>query len=850
MKHDTSQLPSGAAPLADPAVVIATAAAERACRRIAPLFPLQGFVAVNPFLGVADRPLRDAAALMGRVAGARLAMPRAYYREALASGRLTVEDVRSAVASAGGIGGAVDAEAVVAELRAPGAEERPPAPLPTVAGVAATVTGRDLDAFVTERLSTFCADAFDAGQAAWPAPLRSQGLLAAWRATAEIDLTPEIAGLAGFRRTVAALPGCAEDVLAAAAIRLGLRDAALTDYFHRLLMTVGGWAGHARWRLWQGELAGGSDRALIELLAVRATFDLAIHEAFRTAPGFAEAWASARVRHEAADSTDAGTGAALGMDAVLQLALERAWQRQLFQQLADDAPATAAPPRRPAVKAVFCIDVRSEVFRRALESTTPEVETAGFAGFFGVPAAFRPFGERAASARCPVLLSPSLMVCEEPAGPTAADGPRHRERRLARLAGVKAWRGAWQAFRSAAVSAFTFVETMGLAYAGRLLARTYPAARGAIRPRPATGAPKAAFALQAADAAPLAMAVRIDLAEGVLRAMSMTCGFARLVLLAGHGATTANNPYAHGLDCGACGGQSGEVSARVAAGLFNDPSVRSGLRARGIDIPADTLFVAGLHDTTTDTVTLYEADVGGHSHRADLARLAGWLALAGRRARAERATLLGIAPGRAVDAAVAARATDWSQVRPEWGLARCAAFVAAPRERTLGRDLGGRVFLHDYDWHQDRDFTTLKLILRAPVIVASWINLQYYASSVDNRSFGSGNKVLHNVVGTIGVLEGMGGDLRTGLPWQSVHDGSGLVHEPLRLSVLVEAPVAAINAVIESHEGLRQLVDNGWVHLLAIGANGTVAHRYAGVLQWQDVPPVAPASAAPVGVAA
>ncbi len=850
MKHDTSHLPAGAAPVADPALATVTVAAERACLRIAPLFPLQSFVAVNPFLGLAERPLEDAAALMGRVAGARLTMPRAFYRQALASGRLTLADIRAALATSGtGAAGPADAEAIVAALKAPGPEAAAPAPLPTVAGVAANVTGRDWEGFVTERLSAFAADAFDAGQASWPAPWRVHGLLAAWRAAAKVDLTPEIAGLAGFRRVVAALPDRAEDVLAAAAAQLGLSDRMLADYFHRLMMTVGGWAGHARWRLWQAELAGGGDRTLVELLAVRAAFDIAVHAAFVTAPGFAPAWAEARAGFEPGGAAGAADDATLATDAILQLALERAWQRELFEQLGAPAP-TARAPVRPAVQAVFCIDVRSEVFRRALESTTPEVKTGGFAGFFGVPAAVVPFGESAASARCPVLLRPSLMVCEEPAGPGGPDTPQRRRHQLEHLAGVKAWRAAWQAFRSAAVSAFTFVETAGLTYAGRLVARSLPAGAGAAKSKGAATALKTAFALQSAEAAPLAVAARVDLAEGVLRAMSMTGGFARLVLLAGHGATTANNPYAHGLDCGACGGQSGEVSARVAAALFNDPAVRAGLAVRGIAIPDDTLFVAGLHDTTTDTVALYEADAAADTHRADLARLAGWLALAGRRARAERAALLGIAPGRAVDAAVTARATDWSQVRPEWGLARCAAFVAAPRERTLGRDLDGRVFLHTYDWREDRDFATLTLILTAPVIVASWINLQYYASSVDNRVFGSGNKVLHNVVGTFGVLEGTGGDLRTGLPVQSVHDGDGLVHEPLRLSVLVEAPVAAINAVIESHEGLRQLVDNGWVHLFAIGSEGAIAHRYAGGLRWQGVPPAARAAAAPVGVAA
>jgi uncharacterized protein YbcC (UPF0753/DUF2309 family) len=129
----------------------------------------------------------------------------------------------------------------------------------------------------------------------------------------------------------------------------------------------------------------------------------------------------------------------------------------------------------------------------------------------------------------------------------------------------------------------------------------------------------------------------------------------------------------------------------------------------------------------------------------------------------------------------------------------------------------------------------LELIMTAPMVVASWINLQYYGSTVDNRVFGSGNKVLHNVVGSLGVLEGNGGDLRTGLPWQSVHDGEKYIHEPLRLNVMIEAPLDAMTAIIAKHEGVRQLLDNGWVHLFALDGEGKVAHRYAGGLAWEGV---------------
>jgi hypothetical protein len=187
---------------------------------------------------------------------------------------------------------------------------------------------------------------------------------------------------------------------------------------------------------------------------------------------------------------------------------------------------------------------------------------------------------------------------------------------------------------------------------------------------------------------------------------------------------------------------------------------------------------------------------------------------------------------------VLARSRDWSQVRPEWGLAGNAAFLAAPRARTRGIDLSGRCFLHEYDWRRDRDFAVLELIMTAPLVVASWINLQYYGSTVNNRVFGSGNKTLHNVVGGLGVLEGNAGDLRVGLPQQSVRNGERLVHEPLRLCALIDAPAPAIERVLAKHARVRELVDNEWVHLFRFTAEAAVFERYRPGRGWQAVPAV------------
>ncbi len=324
---------------------------------------------------------------------------------------------------------------------------------------------------------------------------------------------------------------------------------------------------------------------------------------------------------------------------------------------------------------------------------------------------------------------------------------------------------------------------------------------------------------------------RVAMAAAVLKAMSLTESFSRLVLLAGHGANVVNNPHASALNCGACGGYSGEVNARLLASLLNEPDVREGLAALGTVIPPDTLFLGALHDTTTDGITVYSADHPSAGHVADLAQARRWLAAAGALARSERVTQL---PGAARGQDVMRRARNWAELRPEWALAGCHAFIAAHRSRTAGRNLAGGAFLHDYEWRRDEGFGILELILTAPVVVASWINLQYYGSTVAPEVFGAGNKLLHNVTGGLGVVEGIGVVLRAGLPWQSDHDCERLVHEPLRLSVLLEAPREAISDILERHPGVRALFDNRWLHLFALDAEGRMAWRYAGDLHWES----------------
>lgn len=779
-----------------------TKASETAAKAIPPLWPLASSVAVNPFLGQTNETLAQVGARLGRVGGVSVTMPRQWYKLRIDDGTITDGDITAALK----VQAATDQPDLAELKRIAGVQAATSAPQQTVADLAADISGIDWPGILADRFGAWAAGYFDQGQALWAAP-RRRGAYDAWRQSATHDLTPEIMGLKGFAQFVSETPDTADEAKEQVVKRLGLTEDALETYLHQLLFSLGGWAQVARYQLWQAELAGNSDQAITDVLTIRLLWEEALFVQYEDQ--IADAWEEVKRAQAAPLAPDAD----LHANAILQEAWERAVQRDLAATLA--APQLPVDTARPKLQAAFCIDVRSEVFRRALEAVNPEIRTLGFAGFFGLTASHKSFASDVDELRLPVLLTPGVSSTSQ-GNNTNAD----------QMARFKARAGrAWGRFKLAAVSSFAFVEATGPIYAGKLFRDALNLAPNDV---PNDPAPRLDPALD--------LGAQTDAAEAILRAMSFTDTFARLVVLAGHGANVVNNPFASGLHCGACGGYSGEVNARLLAGLLNSKGVQKGLAERGIDIADDTLFVAALHDTTTDKITLYESDHPSASHDADLKQAHDWFASAGLVTRGERALRLPRAEG---DADIAVRSRNWAETRPEWALAGCKAFVAAPRHRTVGKNFEGRAFLHDYNWAEDKNFGILELIMTAPVVVASWISLQYYGSTVAPEVFGSGNKLLHNVTGGIGVVEGNGGTLRAGLPWQSVHDGTVHAHDPLRLSVCIEAPRKAMSDVLKKHDGVRALFDNRWLHLFALDENGQMAWRYEGNLKWSKMASVA-----------
>ena len=438
-------------------------------------------------------------------------------------------------------------------------------------------------------------------------------------------------------------------------------------------------------------------------------------------------------------------------------------------------------------------------------------------------------------------MEPRATVTEVPDG-DAGRATRRHDRHDAMGAAWEARHGA----KSEPAAPFAFAEAAGWVLGPLAVLNTcWPRAAGRLRRalsrRAVPDLPTRMEVGRAADPAGLTLDEQVSVAHAGLTTMGLTSGFAPLVMLCGHRSATTNNPFGAALDCGACAGKAGGPNARALAEVLNRREVRTGLARAGIAIPEHTWFVAAEHETTTDRVSVLDRHRIPGTHRDRLARLERDLAAAGAALAAERRqTLPGAAAGEPATTTVGRRSDDWAEPVPEWGLVGNAAVVVGPRSLTAGVDLQRRVFLHSYDTGADPDGVALEAIMTGPLVVGHWISSQYYFSTVDPRHHGAGTKPLHNVVGGIGVLEGPGGDLRTGLPLESVSFAGRRVHEPLRLLAVVQAPIERIEAVIARNAAVGTLLGNGWVRLVARTEDGWSERLRDGTWTAWPEHPVAP----------
>ncbi|SMO62356.1 DUF2309 domain-containing protein [Halorubrum cibi] len=799
---------------------------ERAATTVGSVWPIHSFVTANPLAGFEDVSFDEAVSQASDLFGGRGYPSPETFRAALADGR-------------------IDRETLKAELDARGLEDSPEALLERmdaeagkpVSDVKTADPGEEpadpdedrVDRVLTKWLSAF----LDEGSAKWSMPNREDGFYDAFRSIAPHD------GRIPDEGVVADLPASPLD--AVASVLEPYPESQWVPLFEEQFAALPGWTGLVKRRAdddgaWQSAYPITLEGYLAVRLALADGFGVDLKPS--TGP----------------EETGTGTGDDVA-EAFLS-AWEASYRGEVVERVAAESEARAADstadsddddsptagdssPDRPDAQLVFCIDTRSEVIRRHLEETGA-YETHGYAGFFGVPIEYRGYGSDVSVDACPPILDPQHRITETPTDEDAR-ASRDRWSTLREAAG-----GIVEALKGNPATAFGFVENAGGGYGAALAARTLVPGRVRDLLDGVTDAvpDDHEFCEPALDhehvdggALPIGLAheERVEYAATAFDLMGWET-FGRLVVFTGHASETTNNPYDSSLDCGACAGNPGGPNARVLAAVCNDERVKAGLLDRGFDVPEDTVFLAAQHNTTTDEVELYDGHVP-ESHAADLDRLREDLAAARERATAERLASMGADESGGIDE-TERRAADWAEARPEWGLAGNAGFVIGPRELTSGLDLDGRAFLHSYDWSTDPDGDALEAILAGPMVVTQWINAQYYFSTVDNAVYGSGSKVTQNPVGNVGVYQGNGGDLMTGLPLQSLMIADDEpYHQPLRLSTVVHAPVDRVTDVLADHEELSELLDNDWLSLTVV--DPTKDHRafhYEEDLEW--TPPV------------
>jgi uncharacterized protein YbcC (UPF0753/DUF2309 family) len=771
---------------------------DEAATTVGSLWPIHSFVTANPLSGFEDQPFGEAVEQAATLLGGRGYPSAETFGTALERGQIDRAILEEKLAE---VGYEDDPETLLDRMAdAADAED----------GEADTVTDH-VDQVLTKWLSAF----LDEGSAHWSMPNREVGFYTAFRGMAEYD------GDIPDEGVIADQPEA--PIEAVEAVLKSYPESQWVPILKEQLAALPGWTGFIKQRaedegVWQSTYPISLDGYLAARLALLDAVDANIepdddvadvNPADELAQAFLRAW-------EATYRDDlVGTVAA-------------------ESQSTDDSDTSG----RPDAQLVFCIDTRSEIIRRHIEATG-DYETHGYAGFFGIPMKYQGYDADVSVDACPPILDPQHHITDFPTD----DDTRARHDRWS---GIRAAADeVIEILEANAATAYGYVETAGSGYGLSLAARTlvpgrvhdlFDAAADLVPEEHEFCEPLVHHQHTYSGDLPVGLTheEKVEYAVTAFELMGWD-EFSRLVVFTGHASETANNPYDSSLDCGACAGNPGGPSARVLAKICNDETVKADLRDRGFDIPEDTLFVAGQHNTTTDEVDLFVDDVP-ESHADDIDQLRTDFATARENATAERAEAMG-ADGSTGVSETERRAADWAETRPELGLAGNAGFVIGPRELTSDCDLDGRAFLHSYDWSTDPNGDALEAIFTGPMVVTQWINAQYYFSAVDNAVYGSGSKVTQNPVGNVGVYQGNGGDLMAGLPLQSLMTADDEpYHQPLRLSTIVHAPVERVTGILADHEELTEILDNNWLSLTVV--DPTQDHRafhYEEYLKWMPV---------------
>jgi uncharacterized protein YbcC (UPF0753/DUF2309 family) len=742
---------------------------SKASQVIGKTWPLYSFVTSNPLSGYEKMSFKEAGKHAKEILGAKVFPEASVYRQAWEQGE-------------------IDENELLGLLKDNQMFESPEYYLNQMEGLKGTHDenkSHDLDRIMAKWLAAF----MDEGLAEWEMPNKSEGFYKSWRALAKYDNELSVESINDIPKTNQEALGIALNDYV---------EEAYTAIFTHHLAALPGWTGYINYRtesnsLWQQEYP----ITLEDYLAVRL-------------------WIAKSIKAEILPQEDVvKTSISLSKLQYIWLkAWEKSWQNELHEICYSQSITTellGESELNPDAQMVFCIDTRSELIRRHVESKGA-YETFGYAGFFGIAMDYEHLGDGLIRKSCPPIVGSAYKVIEKPQENEKQNFIAFEKKNEL----VSFSKYFLKRMKNMLPSAFGYVEGTGVFYGLAMVMKTLiPGYSYRINKKNTlvhesiceTHIEHNGASGHAEDGIPLEEKVAIVKSGFDLMGWKT---FAPLVLFIGHGSHSANNPFGSSLDCGACAASPGRHNARMLAKLANMADVREVLKeSHNISIPQDTVFIGGEHNTTTDEIILFDSQVPD-SHFKLLQNLKQDLLKAQQTATHER---LGKAKKSVSFAEL--KANNWGETRPEWGLAKNAGFIVGSRKLTKNSHLDGRCFLHSYDWEMDKKGKALEGIMQGPMVVTQWINNHYYFSTVDNDVFGGGSKITHNITGKFGVVQGNGGDLKMGLPLQSVNESDhGMYHQPLRLSVLIHAPLDRVYDILSRNENLKNLLDNEWIYLM------------------------------------
>lgn len=466
---------------------------------------------------------------------------------------------------------------------------------------------------------------------------------------------------------------------------------------------------------------------------------------------------------------------------------------------------------------LFCIDDREGSLRRYVEELDPTAETFGTPGFFNVEFYYKPMNGNFSMKVCPAPMSPKYLIKEE-----IDNKINKKDFHFAN-------------YTHSLFFGWLITHTIGLWSAIRLFINIFtprlsPATTFSFRHMDKFSR----LSVENADIQHQEDGLQVgftipemaDRVEGLLRSIGMTDNFAPLIYAVGHGASSVNNTHYAGYDCGACSGRPGSVNARVISYMGNHPEVRAILKERGIVIPSSTLFMGALHDTTRDEIEFYDEMLTDANksqlHQNNKMTFMKALSKNAKERSRRFVTLNSKIDIQTLHEKVKTKSVSLYEPRPELNHATNALCIVGKRELTEDLFLDRRAFMNSYDYRIDAEGNYLFNILKAAAPVCGGINLEYYFSRVDNLKLGAGTKLPHNVMGLIGVANGIDGDLRPGLPNQMVE-----VHDPLRLLMIVEHHPDVVLKTIQRTPELYEWFINEWVHLVVVAPGDKTLWRFS-----------------------